>query len=83
MVGLRPQKVIKLVPHPKLWVVSKVFSWHFFSLEPTTGKKLGQAFFHEYNILGVIGRFRPLGPLKRKFCPFLPKIAFFGKNNSF
>ena len=71
-----PKSITKGVPQPKLWVVSKIFWGHFFSLD-LTEKKLGQAFFHQNNILGVISRFRPSGLAKCQFWPFLPKNHFF------
>ena len=71
-----PKSITKGVPQPKLWVISKIFWVHFFTLNPTE-KKLGQAFFHQSNILGVVSRFRHLGPAKLKFWPFSPKKLHF------
>ena len=76
-----PKSITKGVPQPKLLVISKIFCVHFFTLDPTE-KKLNQAFFHRNNILRVISRFRPLGPSKCKFWPFLHKNLIFCKRTT-
>ena len=72
---MAPKNIAKEVPlpEPKLWVVSKMFLCAFVNLRLYL-KILGQAFFHQDNILGVIS-FTHLGPVKRLFRPFLPKTT--------
>ena len=78
-----PKSITKGVPKGKLLVISKIFWVHFFTLDPTE-KKLGQTFFHQNNILGVISQFRHSGPGNSNFDHFYQKkITFFAKNNSF
>ena len=67
---------------PKIWVESKKICLHFFSLH-LTEKKLGQAFFHQSNILGSIGPFITSHPRNSNFGIFSPKIDFFAKTVDF
>ena len=67
---------------PKIWVESKKICLHFFSLH-LTEKKLGQAFFHQSNILGSIGPFITSHPPKLKFRHFFTKNRFFCENGGF
>ena len=63
---------------PKIWVESKKFCLHFFSLH-LTEKKLGQAFFHQNTILRVSSYFITSHPRNSNFGIFSPKIYFFAK----
>ena len=63
---------------PKIWVESKKFCLHFFSLH-LTEKKLGQAFFHQNTILRVSSYFITSHPRNSNFGIFSPKIDFFAK----
>ena len=73
-----PKSITKGLPQPKLWVVSKIFCGHFFSLD-LAEKKLGRAFFHQNNILGFISRLRVSGPERFQFWPFFKKSRFLQK----
>ena len=64
-----PKSITEGGLQPKIWVESKKFCLHFFSSH-LTEKKLGQAFFHQNNILGSISLFIALRPTKLKFWPF-------------
>ena len=79
---MESKSITKGVSQPKVWVVSKIFSVHFFTLAPTE-KKLGQAFFHQNNILEVFSSFVTLELRNINFGLILPKIGFFAKTMDF
>ena len=77
-----PKSITDWGLQPKIWVESKNFCLHSFSLH-LTEKKLGQAFFHQDTILGVSSSSITSHPLNSNFGIFSPKIDFFAKTVDF